>query len=270
MSVPLHVVTAMPSEARPLLDAFSLRSEESHGLRIASGPGMRVAVVGVGKAAMASGVGFLAGRFPGPAVWLNVGIAGHGARAVGEVLMAHAVDDRATGQSLYPPLVVKPPVATGRVVTVDVPETDYRDDVAYDMEASAFLAAARRFQTAELVHVLKVVSDGPDAPIASITRGRVIDCVAGALPAIEALRDALRPIAEELGALAEPPDGEAELLDRWHFTTSDRRALRRELVRGKALGVGLDPSLFGDARRGRDVVAALRQHLDRRAAEGRP
>ncbi|MEM8996524.1 MAG: hypothetical protein AAGF23_17180, partial [Acidobacteriota bacterium] len=73
--------------------------EEMHGLRVASGQGVRVAVVGVGKVAMASGVGFLAGRFPGPAVWLNVGIAGHGAKAVGEIVMAHAVDDRATGRS---------------------------------------------------------------------------------------------------------------------------------------------------------------------------
>ncbi|MEM8996523.1 MAG: hypothetical protein AAGF23_17175 [Acidobacteriota bacterium] len=155
-------------------------------------------------------------------------------------------------------------------MTVDAPETDYGDDAAYDMEASAFVAAARRFQTAELVHVLKVVSDGPDAPIASITRGRVTRFGAGALPAIEALREALTPLADELGALSEPPDREAELLERWHFTTSDRRALRRELVRGRTLGVVPDPSLFDGARRGRDVVAALRGHLDRRAAEGDP
>ncbi|MEO1087315.1 MAG: hypothetical protein AAFY88_24020, partial [Acidobacteriota bacterium] len=154
-------------------------------------------------------------------------------------------------------------------VTVDVPETGYGDEAAYDMEASAFLAAARRFQTAELVHVVKVISDGPEAPIASITRERVTGFIAAALPTIRALHEALAPIADELCGLSEPPAHEAALLERWHFTTSDRRALRRELIRGRTLGVDPDASLFEDARRGRDVVNALRQHLDRRAAEGR-
>ncbi|MEM1181040.1 MAG: hypothetical protein AAGM22_22050 [Acidobacteriota bacterium] len=268
--VPLNVVTALPSEARPLVDAYDLRTEERHGLRIASGPGVRVAVVGIGRLAMASGVGFLAGAFPGPAIWLNVGIAGHGRYGVGEVLMAHAVEDRATGKSFYPPLVVAPPVPTGRVVTVDEPETTYGEDAAFDMEAAAFLAAARRFQTAELAHVLKVVSDGPDSPIASINRERVAGWIKAALPAIEALRRSLTPVADAHLALQGRPSGEAELLGRWHFTTSDRRALRRELVRGRALGFNLETVDFAGARRGRDVVATLRRHLDTLAIGERP
>lgn len=263
MKAKLHLVVALPSEARPLLDAFSMRADdERSGVRLYAGETARLVVTGVGKAASASGVGYLAGAFPGPAIWLNVGIAGHRSRPVGEVLMAHAVVDRAAGQSFFPPLVVAPPVPTSRLVTVDRPETAYAEDAAYDMEAAAFFAAARRFQTAELVHSLKVVSDGPEAPIASITRQRITAWIEKAVPVVSRLHGLLEPLADELDGAGAPPPGEDELLGRWHFSVSDRRALRRELLRSKALGAVIPAELFAGARRGREVVVRLRERLD--------
>ena len=263
VSVDLHLVVALPSEARPFLDAFRLRANERHGgMRIYTGDGVRLVVTGIGKVAASASVGFLAAAFPDPAIWLNVGIVGHSSRRVGDVLMVHAAEDRASGQTYYPPLVVEPPVVTSWLTTVDQPETDYSQDGAFDMEATGFFAAARRFQTAELVHSLKVVSDGPEAPIAGITREKITAWVELAVPAVNELHARLAPLALELQAASAPSPAAEELLARWHFSVSDRRALRRELQRARVLEAELPAKIFDRARRGLEAVARLREYLD--------
>jgi len=58
--------------------------------------------------------------------------------------------------------VARRPVALSPCMSLNTPSTDYPEEGAIDMEASAFFQAATKFSNAELVQSYKVVSDTPE------------------------------------------------------------------------------------------------------------
>lgn len=264
----LHLVVALRAEARPLIEHFRLtRDLDAAPFELYRGDQMTLVVSGMGKLAAATAVGWMAALSGGaPAAWLNVGIAGHGTRRVGESILAHAVVDRATGAIHYPALVFDPHGPTDRVLTVDAVERHYTDDGAFDMEASGFAQAAARFASAELVHCLKIISDGPEAPPETLTKARLGELVGGHLERVAKVAAQLAELADEARRLAAPPAELDLFLGRWHFTVTERRQLRRLLERwwtlrpaGSALEAVADDA---SVRRGKDVLAALRRELE--------
>ncbi len=239
----LHFVVALQPEARPLIEQYGLRRElPAEAFKIFRRDDVALIISGLGKAAAAAATAYLHLKTGGRrnAAWLNVGIAGHGQRRVGEMILADEILDRASGERWQPPLVLGagcplvlgagcPLVlgtdcATDRVVTVDRVEREFRAGGAHEMEASGYYATARRFAAAELVHCCKIVSDGPTAAPESLSVRR-----------IEALigehRDPLARIAQELSSLS----GEARRL------AGDPPALRRflaELRESRQVGKG--------------------------------
>lgn len=262
----LHLVVALECEARPLAARHRLKlSKAEHPCRIYEGEGARLVVSGVGKAAAAGASGYLQGVVrQRHGVWLNVGIAGHRDRPVGQGFLAHKVVDGASGRSWYPPLLFRPASATETVLTVDRPERRYREGAAYDMEAAGFLAAASRFTTAELVHVYKVVSDGLHHPVDELSARKVERLVEGALDDIDSVLLELAGLAAELEGLGASPAGLDEFLERWHFTVSERRRLRRVLQRLEIVDPGWKPGDLEPTRRcrGRDVLRELEDRLN--------
>ncbi len=263
----LRFVVAFEAEGRPLIERYRLEREAEPGaFKIYRRDDVALVVSGIGKAAAAAATSFLhlAAGAELDAVWLNVGIAGHGTRAVGEAVLAHKIHDRASGRSWYPPLVFPPPCATDQVTTVDRPEREMDAPGAFDMEASGFVATAGRFASAELVHCLKVVSDGPGADLERLTPRTARRLVEKQLPIIEAVAQACAPLSRELRRIeAEPPELEA-CLERWHFTVTERRELRRLLRRRRTLAPELPLPLEGveESVRGKEVNRRLRAWLD--------
>ncbi len=263
----LRFVVALEPEARPLIERYRLeRDGEPAAFEIYRKEDVALVVSGIGKAAAAAATSFLylaAGAEP-DAVWLNVGIAGHGTRPVGEAVLAHRVHDRASGRSWYPPLVFQPPCATDQVTTVDRPEREMNTPGAFDMEASGFVATAGRFASAELVHCLKVVSDGPDSDLDRLTPRAARRLVGAQMPVVEAVAEACGKLSSELCRLeAEPPELDA-CLERWHFTVTERRELRRLLRRRQTLAPDQPLPLAGvkESVRGKEVNRWLREWLD--------
>ncbi len=255
----LYLLTALPAEGRPLREAFRLEARpESPAFAHYVGEGVELLTTGIGKTAMAAGCGWLAAHAKAAGLWLNVGIAGHAELPLGSALLAHQVIDRATGRTFYPPLVFEPPCATGTVETVDRPELDYPRPHAYDMEASAFLEIGQKMQHAELVQVLKVVSDRSREDIASLDRQGVSRRIESLLPQIESLRQAVAPLLTMLEQTTEEMPAFAELCASRHFTFSDRVALRRLLRRKEALvGEQALPEEVLAAERGRELNRRL-------------
>ena len=264
----LCVVVALPSEARPLTAHWKLSRDASampFPLFRDSGDTFRLIVSGVGKTAAAAATAWLAaGCSETPAAWLNVGIAGGADFAIGEAVLAHAVRDRASGKSWYPPLVLDPGGTTADVITVDVPERDFAEKAVYEMEAAGFYPTACRFSTAELVHCLKIVSDGPSDDLQTIDAKRVTRLIEARLPRIDALSSELRALLSEHAAYGDAPPGLKQLLAERHFTVNETLQLRRLLERRRALAPGreLPHAEIHTTRRGKDVLRVLRAEVD--------
>lgn len=90
---------------------------------------------------------------------MNVGIAGSD-QPTGSMFHAHSISDG--NKVIYPSLPFVRKIPGIRVETVDQPSTAYQRNIAYDMEAAAVVATARRYVSAEFAHCLKIISDNPD------------------------------------------------------------------------------------------------------------
>ncbi len=233
----IHLVAAIPCEARPLLEHFALRALSRSPFRLYEGEGMRLIISGVGKANAAAAVAWLAGRHPetSPCAWLNVGTAGHALKPLGHGLLAHKVSDAASGVNWYPTRLFTAPVEGDSLLTVERPELEYTHPVAYEMEAAGFCGAAGRFAPWELIHCYKVISDNRLSPAHRISEDFVRELMTENLTAIAAVVAELRILTDELAALETPPPLLAWMLARWRFSQTQQRQLQRLLQRHGAL-----------------------------------
>ena len=202
----VRLVVALPSEARPLISRWALAPAPGAGdCRAYAGPGIELVVSGVGKAAAAAAVSFLhPGLSPRPAALLNVGVAGHRGAPIGTPFLAARITDRATGASHGPIFPFRLPCATAPVLTVDEPLDDYPEAALCEMEASSFFSAAQCLTSYDLVHCLKIVSDGPQSPWRDLTSDRIASLVDPHTDLVDAVVGALHRCA---AARPTPPPG---------------------------------------------------------------
>ncbi len=209
MSLSLSFAVALPSEARPLIEHYRLERFDTGGaaFKIFRRDDVALVVSGLGKVAAAAAAAYLHLATGGvrQSAWLNVGIAGHGRLEVGEAVLANRVRDQATGKCWNPPMLFGTGLPKGEVVTVDRVERRFEDDAAYEMEASGFYPIARRFTTVELVHCLKVVSDGPGQAPERLSASVVERLIGDRLAGIELLADAARDRAVRTQRLPPAP-----------------------------------------------------------------
>ncbi len=186
----LRFVVALGAEARPLVARLRLERIPGHrDFPVFSRGRTALVISGVGKAAAAAAVSYLHRSMgdESPAAWINVGIAGHRRRPVGEAVVAHRIRDLADRRWWDLPTLSPPICPSDEVLTVDRPETAFRQPGAYDMEASGFYPTARRRAAGGPVHCLKVVSDGPGADLGTLTARRVGGLIEGRLATVEEL-----------------------------------------------------------------------------------
>jgi hypothetical protein len=284
----LHLLTALPCEARPLIARYRLRSLAEEGplrLHEGEGPGgrLRLVVAGVGRAASAAAVGWLAGRLgaeggrPECAAWLNLGIAGHRRLPLGEARLVHRIVEPASGRAFYPVFLFERPCASAELWTLERFDGAYPETEALlDMEASGFFEAAARFSSAEIIHCLKIVSDNREAPAALDGKpdpARIDGLVTGHLETVDRLLALLQPLVAELQQRGGDPPSMRECLKRWRWSVSERRKLRRLLQRLAAWGAGADPLAILSAPSAcnpAERLAALERAIESQAAARRP
>lgn len=184
----INLIVALPAEARPLIQRFGLKPpQNSCAFPIYAGEAIRLIRSGPGKTAARTAVEQLRASFSEPDAWLNLGIAGHPYHPLGTPLLAHKITDRETGQSWKIAFPFPLPCETTELITVDHPEKTYAASCAYDMEASGFIAAARRAARTDQVHCLKIVSDNPRSGYRQISGKKVEDLVEQNLELIDRL-----------------------------------------------------------------------------------
>ncbi len=262
----LCLVTALPSEARPLVDHFRLVPVVDAPLRTWRSDDIALVVGGMGMAAAAAATGYLAGLTGAPraCAWVNVGIAGHSSLSRGDVVVVDRCVHQASGRTWYPSLPLRTVLPRSACITVGAVETAFSEDALFDMECAGFLDAAGRFAWLDLVHSVKVVSDGPGRDTSDLDRETVMKLVAGAMPRL--VGDFIEPLlacAAPVAADAMRPDLSAWTA-RWHFTASNTHRLREVVDDYVAANGGRvpAPASFDDCRSAAEVLARLRRQVN--------
>ncbi len=268
------IVTALPCEARPLIDHWRMqRNTHSRAFPVYHSPhkdgkGGRhnektsLIVSGIGKVNAAAACAHLHNLCaPQTAIWINTGIAGHTTLALGDTLIAHAIEDASSGQKWYPPIVFKPACRSEAILSVDTVSAHYPKNTALDREASAFFAIANRYTTAELVHSIKVISDNEHHSHEHITASQTSQWMTNTTDLIQHTADQLRELARHL-----PVDAVTlpECLQHLHFTVTQRRQCLDLLRRWRTLTADtVLPTAFLQAPGNtREAIDTLRQHVE--------
>jgi len=257
------VVCALTAEARPFIRRWQLARIAASPFQLLATRQRRVIVSGLGVHACATAVGYAAANEAPDAhhLWVNFGIAGHAASALGHTVVATRVRHVQARDAWYPSLLVEPAWPGGEVLTHDQPVLDYPDRQYCDMEASAFMAAASRVAPLDLVQVVKVVSDnrehGPQAVHAPLIE-RLVEAQLGAFD------DWIERWQACVGAL---PQARAdavrdELLARWRYTHAERTQLTQLCARWRLLGTPQVSAELAACRDAQALLACLRAIVD--------
>ena len=155
----IHIVTALPCEAKPLIKHFRLNGHAPrHGFRIYENAQLRQIISGLGKLPCAAACAYLQALFAEQdAAWLNLGIAGHAELEVGSAVLASKISEENSEMRYYPPTLNQCSLPRIEVISLDQAVNDYHPQAAYDMEAAAFYATAVRFASSEVIQVMKNV-----------------------------------------------------------------------------------------------------------------
>lgn len=267
-SAKVCMVVALASEARPLIDHYRLRAVDTKGAFPLYQHGDLVLIVsGVGKVAAAAATAFLQARCvsDGRACWINVGIAGHPNRSVGEGIVVHRITDAASDRSWYPPQLLDLPCDSDSLITVDAPVTNYRDVVAYDMEAAGFFPTASRFSAGEIIQCYKVVSDNRAASVDVVTGELIESLIRDKLADIDALVAGMGSLFSRYESMHREPTDLKRFLDTWRFSTSQRHRLRRLLLQWEACHP--EQCAWGHEMRELGSAKAVVAHLEQRLSD---
>ncbi|MGZ8954904.1 MAG: phosphorylase family protein [Methylovulum sp.] len=261
----IFIYTALPCEAKPLIEYFSLKKDTTaKAFTFYFNQEVCLTITGIGKNAMAAGVAYSQALFASAEhpVLLNIGIAGHKQHSLGSLFIINKIIDADSQRSFYPPLIVSPDCDAVSLRTVSKPQIDYDETALCDMEASAFYETAIRFSSGELIQCLKVVSDNELSPIANIAPNQVSELIAVHASTIDSFAEQLKLLAEQITE----PDHELfeDLLKRYHFTMSEKMQLKSRLRRWALLTDRQLPELSEtQLHKGKDVLRWLDQQINK-------
>lgn len=190
------ILAALGCEVRPWIDAHRLKPVCHKPFDHYQSEFLDIIVTGIGAQSMATAVGWIGAQTAGPCVWLNLGIAGHATRDLGELFLVHGCASSEEGRAHYPPLVAKWSGCTDALLSVVKPSSDYPLGAAVDMEAAAFFAAANRFAPSELVQSVKVVSDNREIGVEQLNAKRISELMVPHREVIDEFVYQLQGIAE--------------------------------------------------------------------------
>jgi len=261
----LHFVVALPCEAKPLVDYFGLKRRMDHpAFPVYEKATTTLTVSGIGKTAAAAAVAYTQILFGNSknSVWLNVGIAGYHLPAISQIFVAHKIVDRESGNRWYPPLLYQHACMSAEVATVARPETEYAQEILYDMEASGFYPTAQRFSTSELIQCLKIVSDHNLISRKQINSKQVSLLVKAKIETIENTTNQLMHMAQSLALSS--PSLLAKFLQCWHFSNHQKLRLENHLRRWEVVSYNNPPDIeaLRVFKTGKEILAWLENQLN--------
>ncbi len=261
----ISIMVALNCEAKPWVDLYKLKkvANTPFELYAREGVDIEIVVTGIGALAMSTAVGWLAGVSRHVRrVWLNLGIAGHAERALGELVRVHAFIDANDLKHYYPPLTAACKNQSEALLSVNAPTSTYPEGAMVDMEGLAFYRSACMFSDSELVASLKVVSDNQENSVEGLNAAKITALM-------QPHTDPVDKLINSLITLAQKPQLDDIRLELAHLrrSHSQQQQLNRLLARAAVLELHADISegQFSDYKTIRDVLAQLDLQINQTA-----
>ncbi len=156
----IHFIIATHSEARPIIDLFRLKKiKNQNKVSIYSNKNMSVTITGIGKVNSAVGViqTFYEVSQEMNNIWINLGLAGHKDKKIGEIFSVSKISDYENNKFFYP-FINEFKIEYDECISLGKEKKEYNQSI-FDMESSGFYDAAKKFSTKEFIQIIKVISD---------------------------------------------------------------------------------------------------------------
>ncbi len=266
MNHSVFIFVALPCEARPLVQAWKLKKNSPQQPFTIYANDERVVVIsGIGKLAMAAAVAYTMCLYPDALnpVLLNFGIAGHQFFPVGSLYLADKITDLENTKNYYPQLTFGDDFFTNSLTTVSKPQINYEGDSLFDMEAAAFYEIATKFNTNELVHCLKIVSDNSEVSLANISEETVIAWITNKIDEIDSLIYQLLKIRDLLPKIN--TDFYEQMIQLVHFSEASAVKLKQLMQRWQIV-MGNSDIKWTDsgASTGKELIAWMEHQLEQK------
>lgn len=200
----MNFVVAFMGEAQPIIDFYQLKKTQHTQYSLYQNDQHSLVISGLSRENASTATRYL-GNLAGSQNlgWINIGVAGHGNLAKGEVFICGKIEDDQKDECFYPPQVFNHSICVSSLTTCSKPAVEYEKEMGYDMEAHAFYNTASQFSIRELVQVIKIVSDNPSSPLPEFNPkdapgmiGRHLRQIDGLIGQMEQASASLQPDAE--------------------------------------------------------------------------
>ena len=196
----IHLVVALPFEAKPLIKHYSLKQIEQSPFEIYENSSIRLIVSKTGYLNALSAVMYLGAKFSEDAIWINIGVAGSQSKEIGSLYLSSKISHLEYPKSFYPFLPLKHSLKRAPLLTLNAPSQDYLENTLYDMEAYGFYFGALKFTTLEKAHALKVISDNQKTNLKKLTKTFISNLIEDQMETIDtfiektsSLNNAIKP-----------------------------------------------------------------------------
>ena len=260
----IFIVCALHCEARPLVEQYRLVVDREASFPVFSSSDIVLVVSGIGKLNTASAMAYVYARYHEPvfSAWFNIGIAGIKNSTPGQLININKVTEASSGTSWYPvrlnALSEQPSAAC---LTLGEPDDRYQDNVAFDMEASAFMGTAARFSSVELIQLIKIISDSDEFSIDNIDKKKVTLLIAKNMSEIDAVVTVLRSEASTIDTYYSDQAVYKQMLERWHFSEYQKNALKRIVQQSFALGKTIDLQAYGEIKTSKQLLQLMSEQI---------
>lgn len=241
-----NFIVAHSLEARPIIDFYGLsKKPDVQGFDVFEKDQVLLVVSGQGKVNSAAAVGYCAGltaKGNDPALWVNVGIAGHKHHPIGNLYRANKITDSLSLKSYFPVSLLRTSKINGiALMTVDEQENQYQQGCLYDMEASAYFSTACRITSVEFINSFKIVSDNEDNPLENFKAKDAAIMIESQIGSInEYLNELENKLSNNINKISQNIEFKQKIKNEYHFTHSQLEQVE-SLVNSLSIhGVKLD------------------------------
>jgi adenosylhomocysteine nucleosidase len=264
----IHFICALKCESSAIIDYYDLKhlsKSQLFSIYVNKDNSVSLTISGIGKLASASATAYTYTLLECKEneVWINLGIAGHSSRKLGELIIANRVEDSGSEQVWYPSLIIDTQIPSLGLKTLDKASFDYTNDM-FDMEAAGFYSTASRFSSLELAQSIKVISDNKDSPAKNISAKNIENMMAEKIESISNLTSKLSVLASELMPMLDISEDLNKIIKQWHFTQYQKNTLSKTIYRHRLLFPDVEPiSCLNDSNRNaKEVLNVLQKKLD--------